>query len=380
MMPFRDLRAQYRALRDPLEAAVVEVMRAGCYVGGPYVEELEERLASFVGVRHCVTCASGTDALVLSLMAGGVGPGHAVLLPDFTFFATAEAVLTVGATPVLVDVDERTFNIDPEAAEEAVKAVIAKGDLVPKALIAVDLFGLPADYGLLRPLCEQYGLWLLEDSAQGFGGAIGETRDGAFGDMAITSFFPSKPLGCMGDGGAIFTNNDTWATLVRSMASHGAGASKYDNVRLGMNSRLDAIQAAVLLVKLGALAGEQARSEQAAARYSEAFCGAPVGLPFVPDGFTSAWAQYTVQLPEGLSRESLCHDLAEAKIPVRVYYSLPLHDQPVLRHAGCWHSATPVADRLAPTVLSLPMGPYLTEKDQHRVVAVVAEALERRAA
>lgn len=379
MMPFRDLQAQYRALRDPLEAAVVEVMRTGCYVGGPYVEELEERLAAFVGVRHCVTCASGTDALVLSLRAWDIGPGDAVFLPDFTFFATAEAVLTVGATPVLVDVDERTFNIDPQAAKDAVEAVIAEGRLVPKALIAVDLFGLPADYGSLRALCGQYGLRLLEDSAQGFGGAIGETRDGAFGDMAITSFFPSKPLGCMGDGGALFTNNDTWASLVRSMASHGAGTSKYDNVRLGMNSRLDAIQAAVLLVKLEALASEQAKSEQVASRYSEALRATSAELPFVPDGFTSAWAQYTVRLPEKLDRKALCRGLAAANVPVRLYYARPLHEQAALRHADCWHGATPVADRLARTVLSLPMGPYLTEEDQRQVVAAFAGILERGA-
>ena len=248
-MQFRDLGAQYAALKDGIDAGIARVLEHGRYIGGPEVAELEARLAGYVGARHCVTCANGTDALQLALMAWGVGPGDAVLVPDFTFFASGEAPALLGATPVFVDVDERTFNLDAAKLEEAVRFVERETDLVPRVVVAVDLFGLPADYPAIRKVCERHGLLLLEDGAQGFGGSIDGRMACSFGDVSTTSFFPAKPLGCYGDGGAVFTDSDEWAELVRSYAVHGKGSMKYDNVRVGVNSRLDTLQAAVLLAR-----------------------------------------------------------------------------------------------------------------------------------
>ncbi|MEE0706249.1 MAG: DegT/DnrJ/EryC1/StrS family aminotransferase, partial [Adlercreutzia sp.] len=256
-MQFRDLGAQYRALQPEIDKAISDAVAEGRYISGPQVKELERRLAEYVGVRHCITCANGTDALQLALMVWGVGPGDAVFVPDFTFFSSGEVVSAVGATPVFVDVDERTFNLDPAKLEAAVTAIKAAGELNPAVVVAVDLFGLPADYPAIRPICEKYGLKLLEDGAQGFGGAIGDQLVCSFGDISTTSFFPAKPLGCYGDGGAVFTDSDEWDALIRSYAVHGKGTFKYDNVRIGMNSRLDTIQAAVLLAKLDAFVGEE---------------------------------------------------------------------------------------------------------------------------
>ena len=376
MIPFRDTRAQYEALRIPLEKAVAAVMSEGRYIGGPRVRDLEERLADYVGVRHCITCANGTDALVLALMAWGIGPGSAVFVPDFTFFATAEAVARVGAVPVFVDVDPTTYNISPASLEKALSAVETQTDLRPVAVVAVDLFGLPADYPSLRSLCERHGLLLLEDAAQGFGGAIGARRAGAFGDAATTSFFPSKPLSCMGDGGAVFTDSDDWAILIRSLASHGSGVSKYDNVRIGMNSRLDAIQAAVLSVKMDALEHELVAVREAAQGYGEAFEGNGLGLPVVPEGFESAWAQYTVRLPQWVEREMFRSHLAEADIPCRVYYPRPLHGQAVWdKKALCFDAFE--TERLCQTAVSLPMGAYLSKTDRERVIDAVGSALQK---
>lgn len=377
MIPFRDVRAQYEALRVPLEEAVAAVMSEGRYIGGPRVRELEERLADYVGARHCVTCANGTDALVLALMAWGIGPGDAVFVPDFTFFATAEAVARVGAVPVFVDVDPLTYNISPVALMEALRVVDARTGLRPAVVTAVDLFGLPAEYSALRALCERYGLLLLEDAAQGFGGAVGGRRAGSFGDISTTSFFPSKPLSCMGDGGAVFTDNDEWAALVRSLASHGAGASRYDNVRIGMNSRLDALQAAIISVKMDAFKDELAAVQEVATRYGRAFGNTALGLPIVPSGFESAWAQYTVRLPKRIDREAFRFHLAEAGVPAQVYYPRPLHCQAAWGdNAVCF--GAPETERLCRTVISLPVGPYLSEVDQQRVIDATKDALHKR--
>lgn len=376
MIPLRDVRAQYEALRVPLEEAVAAVMSEGRYIGGPRVRELEERLADYVGVRYCVTCANGTDALVLALMAWGIGPGDAVFVPDFTFFATAEAVARVGAVPVFVDVDPLTYNISPVALMEALRVVDARTGLRPAVVTAVDLFGLPAEYSALRALCERYGLLLLEDAAQGFGGAVGDRRAGSFGDISATSFFPSKPLSCMGDGGAVFTDNDEWAALVRSLASHGAGASRYDNVRIGMNSRLDALQAAIISVKMDAFKDELAAVREVATRYGRAFEGTALGLPIVPSGFESAWAQYTVRLPKRIDREAFRFRLAETGVPTQVYYPQPLHCQAAWGgNAVCF--GAPETERLCRTVISLPVGPYLSEVDQRRVIDVTEDALRK---
>ena len=376
-MQFRDLGAQYDALKPQIDDAILGVVKEGKYISGPQVRELEERLAEYVGVKHCITCANGTDALQLALMVWGIGPGDAVFVPDFTFFSSGEVVAAIGATPVFVDVDERTFNLDPGKLEEAVIAVRDGGRLNPAAVVAVDLFGLPADYPAIKPICKKYGLKLLEDGAQGFGGAIGDQLVCSFGDISTTSFFPAKPLGCYGDGGAVFTNDDEWAALIRSYAVHGKGSFKYDNVRVGMNSRLDTIQAAVLLAKLGVFVdGEIAAVNKVASWYDEMLAGATLALPFVPEGYTSSWAQYTVRLPEGFDRESLQENLKAQGVPTMVYYPKPMHRQQAFEDAcivapgGCM-----VTERLCATVLSLPMGPYVNKTDARTASSALSAEL-----
>ncbi|MEC4175723.1 DegT/DnrJ/EryC1/StrS family aminotransferase [Adlercreutzia sp. R7] len=376
-MQFRDLKAQYLALKPQIDQAIFNAVEEGRYISGSQVRELEERLATYVGVKHCITCANGTDALQLALMAWGVGPGDAVFVPDFTFFSSGEVVSAVGATPVFVDVDESTFNVDVAKLEEAVVAVRDEGKLVPSVVVSVDLFGLPADYPALRPLCEKYGLKLLEDGAQGFGGAIGGVMACSFGDISTTSFFPAKPLGCYGDGGAVFTDNDEWAALIRSYAVHGKGSFKYDNVRIGMNSRLDTIQAAVLLAKLDAFVNVEIAAVNGVARlYDEVLAASGLVLPRVPDGYTSSWAQYTVQLPGDADRDNLQARLKERGVPTMVYYPKPMHQQTAFGDAcivspgGC-----SVTERLCATVLSLPMGPYMGEGDARSAACNLCEVL-----
>ena len=341
---FRDLKAQYRALEPEIVEASLGVLGSGCFIGGPKVAELETRLADYVGAGHCITCANGTDALQLALMAWGVGPGDAVFVPDFTFFASGEAPALLGATPAFVDVDERTFNLDPVKLEEAVRFVENETGLLPRAVVAVDLFGLPADYPAIREVCERHGMLLLEDGAQGFGGSIDGKMACSFGDVSTTSFFPAKPLGCYGDGGAVFTDSDEWAELIRSYAVHGKGSMKYDNVRVGINSRLDAVQAAVLLVKLGVFEGNEA-----AALYDEMLAGSGLVLPEIPEGYRSSWAQYTVQLPGDADRDALQIALKERGIPTMVYYPKPMHEQRAFEGAHLRPGGCPVAKRLCET-------------------------------
>ena len=373
---FRDLKAQYRALEPEIVEASLGVLGSGCFIGGPKVAELETRLAEYVGARHCITCANGTDALQLALMAWGVGPGDAVFVPDFTFFASGEAPALLGATPVFVDVDERTFNLDPVKLEEAVRFVENETDLLPRAVVAVDLFGLPADYPAIREVCERHGVLLLEDGAQGFGGSIDGKMACSFGDVSTTSFFPAKPLGCYGDGGAVFTDSDEWAELIRSYAVHGKGSMKYDNVRVGINSRLDAVQAAVLLVKLGVFEGRELDAvNEAAALYDEMLAGSGLVLPEIPEGYRSSWAQYTVQLPGDADRDALQIALKERGIPTMVYYPKPMHEQRAFEGAHLRPDGCPVAKRLCSTVLSLPMGSYMTEADTHDVSNALLTAL-----
>ncbi len=374
-MEFRDLNAQYQALKGGIDAGIARVLEHGRYIGGPEVAELEARLAADVGARHCITCANGTDALQLALMAWGVGPGDAVFVPDFTFFASGEAPALLGAMPVFVDVNERTFNLDPAKLEEAVRFVEDGTDLAPRVVVAVDLFGLPADYTAIREVCERHRMLLLEDGAQGFGGSIGSRMACSFGDVSTTSFFPAKPLGCYGDGGAVFTDNDEWAELVRSYAVHGKGSMKYDNVRVGVNSRLDTVQAAVLLAKLDAFEDELDAVGGAAALYSGALAGSGLALPEVPEGFRSSWAQYTVRLPEGLDRDALQAALKERGVPTMVYYPKPMHGQGAFEGACLCPDGCPVTERLCETVLSLPMGPYLSKDDALAVARSLGEWL-----
>ena len=378
-MEFRDLGAQHAALKDGIEAGISRVLEGGRYIGGPEVAALEEELAAYVGARHCIACANGTDALQLALMAWGVGPGDAVVVPDFTFFASGEVVAAVGATPVFADVDASSFNLDPAQIEPACEAA-RKAGLPPKAVVAVDLFGLPAAYAAIRQECGRLGLLLLEDGAQGFGGAIGGRRACSFGDVSTTSFFPAKPLGCYGDGGAVFTDDDAWASLVRSYAVHGRGAGKYDNVRVGMNSRLDAIQAAVLRAKLAAFPAEVGAVNERARWYGEALAGVEaergVRLPHVSEGFLSSWAQYTVVLPEGADRDELQAKLRERGIPTMVYYPKPMHEQGAFAGACLAASGScPTTKSLCQRVLSLPMGPYLSQADISNVGDCLDEIL-----
>lgn len=357
-MQFKDLKRQYRVLRTDMDKAILDTAASGAYIMGPQVQELERELADYVGTRHCISCASGTDALTLALKAWGIRRGDAVFVPDFTFFASAEAVSLEGATPVFVDVDRETFNIDSADLENKIEATLRKGESVPKVIITVDLFGLPANYPAIRKIADNHGLLILEDGAQGFGGALDGKRNCSFGDISTTSFFPSKPLGCYGDGGACFTDNDEWAALMDSYRMHGKGASKYENVRIGMNSRLDAIQASILRVKLRTFAEELAAVNRAAAEYTARLTDI-VETPVVPDGLLSSWAQYTVKLNNKTERDGLQAYLERQGIPSMVYYPTPMRRQTAYVNRGLPESDCTVADRLCETVLSLPMHPYI---------------------
>ena len=378
-MQFRDLHAQYQALKPEIDTAVLGAIDEGRFISGPQVGELEAQLADYVGVKHCITCANGTDALQLALMAWGVGPGDAVFVPDFTFFSSGEVVSAVGATPVFVDVNKRSFNIDPDKLEAAIVAIENGGQLDPRVVVVVDLFGLPADYPRIRPICEEHGLLLLEDGAQGFGGAIGEKRACSFGDISTTSFFPAKPLGCYGDGGAVFTDNDEWAALIRSYAVHGKGTMKYDNVRVGMNSRLDTIQAAILQVKLGAFAEHEIEDvNRVADWYDEALAGTSLVLPKRYEGFTSSWAQYTVQLPEGTDRVALQAALKEQGVPTMVYYPKPMHKQKAFEGACVVPAPCEVTESLCQSVLALPMGPLQSAANANLIAAAIATEIKQQ--
>lgn len=374
-MQFRDLKQQYRVLKADIDKALIDVAASSAYIMGTPVKELENQLAEFTGVKHCISCANGTDALTLALKVWGIQSGDAVFVPDFTFFSSAEVVSAEGATPVFVDVDNRTFNIDPDNLETAITKVLAEGKLNPKVIVTVDLFGLPADYPRLRAIADKYNLLILEDSAQGFGGAINGKRDCSFGDISTTSFFPAKPLGCYGDGGAIFTDNDEWATLADSLRVHGKGAFKYDNVRIGMNSRLDSIQAAILQVKLKAFAAyELDRVNEAAALYTSMLNDIVV-TPLIPESFYSSWAQYTIQLSSREQRDELQTRMKERGIPTMVYYPKPMHAQTVYKPLGYTDVDFPVSSRLCETVLSLPMHPYLTKEEIKHVCETLKSCL-----
>lgn len=364
-MEFRDLKQQYRILKQDIDAAVEKVMTNANFISGREVTELEGRLAEYVGVRHCITCANGTDALQLALMAWDIGKGDAVFLPDFTFFSTAEVVPWVGATPVFVDIERETFNLSPKALENAIRKILQEGKLVPRAVIAVDLFGQPADYPAIREIADRYHMLLLEDGAQGFGGRIGERKACSFGDISTTSFFPAKPLGCYGDGGAVFTDCDEWAELIRSFKVHGKGSGKYDNIRLGMNSRLDTIQAAVLQVKLRHFACFELESVNRVAAWYEQHLGENVGKPVVKEGFLSSWAQYTVLLDDETERKRLQGELGRRGIPSMIYYPKGMHDQEALQCYVDEHAAEylRVTETVCRSCLSLPMHPYLREEE-----------------
>lgn len=362
-MQFRDLQKQYEMLKPQIDAAVQRVCARAQFIAGHEVKELEEQLADYVGVKHCITCANGTDALSLALMAWGIGPGDAVLVPDLTFFASGETVALAGATPLFVDVDKRTFNLDPVRLEKTIQEVKAAGQYHLKAVIAVDLYGLPADYPQIEAICKKHQLLLLEDGAQGFGGSIRGRMACSFGDAATTSFFPAKPLGCYGDGGAVFTNSDEWAALIRSYAIHGKGSTKYDNVRIGVNSRLDTIQAAILQVKLKAFREHELQAaEQVSQWYDEALRDTAFVLPYRPEGFSSSWAQYTIQLQKKDDRNGLQKTLKAKNIPTMIYYPIPMHSQGAFAGTPSEKADCPATETLCKTILSLPMGPYMDQE------------------
>jgi len=354
-MQFIDLETQYKHLKQKIDARISDVLNHGQYIMGPEVYELENKLAEFVGVKHAITCANGTDALTLSMMALDIREGDAVFCPTFTFFATAETIAFANATPVFVDSDETTFNICPRSLVSQIEKTISEGKLIPKAIISVDLFGLPANYPEIEAIASKYDLKLIEDAAQGFGGSINGQMAGSFGDIATTSFFPAKPLGCYGDGGAIFTNNDEYARLLRSYRIHGKGEDKYDNVRIGVNSRLDTIQAAILLEKLTEFPKELESRNSVAKKYSIELSGELI-LPSIPDSFYSSWAQYTVR---SSSRDRLMEEYKRQGIPTMVYYRTCMHQQTAFAYLGYKDGDFPVAERLAREVFSLPMHAYL---------------------
>ena len=363
-MQFRDLQKQYEVLKADIDRSITSVLSCAHYILGPQVTDLEHKLAEYVGVKHCITCGNGTDALTIALMAWGVGEGDAVFVPDFTFFSSGECPAGVGATPIFVDVDARTYNMDPAKLEEAIIKVQNAKKYRPKVVVTVDLFGLPADYDAIRPICEKYGLLILEDGAQGFGGSLHGKRSCSFGDISTTSFFPAKPLGCYGDGGAIFTDNDEWAALIRSICVHGkSGEDKYDNIRLGMNSRLDTLQAAILLPKFEAFKKHELDAvNQVAEWYNERLSDTDLILPKIAEGFVSSWAQYTVQLPEKVDRAKLQDELKKNDIPTMIYYRKPMHRQGAFAGTDSAEADCPVTERLCKTVLSLPMHPYMKKE------------------
>ena len=399
-MQFIDLAAQQKRIRDKIEASIATVLNHGKYIMGPEVKELEDRLADYVGVSNAIGCASGTDALLMALMAYHVGPGDAVFTSPFTFIATAEVISLLGATPVFVDIDPRTYNIDPSHLELAVQAV-KKNDptiypiptvyshlpvslprrsssekgcsiLHPKGIIGVDLFGLPADYEKIEKIAEGEKLFVIEDAAQSFGGEIDSRKACAFGNIACTSFFPAKPLGCYGDGGMCFTNDDRLAEFMQSVRIHGKGHHKYDNIRIGVNGRLDTLQAAILLAKFDIFPEEIQLRQTVASRYTTLLqSAAGVQPPAVPVSYLSAWAQYSILAKDGLHRDELQKQLKEAGIPTAIYYPKPLHLQTAFSYLGYQNGDFAISEEYAGRIFSLPMHPYLSEEEQAKIISII---------
>jgi UDP-2-acetamido-2-deoxy-ribo-hexuluronate aminotransferase len=364
---FRDLKRQYKKNKRVIDRAIKNVICHSQYISGPEVEQLENDLANYVGVDYCVTCANGTDAMSLVLMAWDIGPGDAVFVPDFTFIATAEVVALRGATPIFVDVDERTFNMDSIDLEKAIQEVLDKGELKPRVIIPVDLFGLPADYESITRVADKYNLLILEDAAQGFGGSIADKKACSFGKAATTSFFPAKPLGCYGDGGAIFTNNKKLAELLYSIRFHGKGENKYDNIRIGTNSRLDTLQASILIEKLNILDNEIEFSNKISNLYKDLLTDRVV-IPFIPEGYYSSFAQYTILLSNDSQRKEMMQYLNELGIPTIVFYPKVMHQQVAFKYMKDFIRETKVSLDLSQRVLSIPIHPYLTNREQRKII------------
>ena len=377
---FIDLKAQQQNIRSKIDLSIQRVLDHGQYIMGPEVRELEDRLAKFCGVKHVLSCANGTDALGLVLMAKEIGPGDAIFVPSFTFAATAEVVAWVGATPVFIDSLEDTFNMDPQSLRRGIQKAKELG-LTPKCIIPVDLFGQPADYDAIQAIADEHNLWIMADAAQSFGGSYKDRKVGNIGDVATTSFFPAKPLGCYGDGGAIFTNDEELLNILKSLRVHGQGTDgfygKYDNVRIGLNARLDTLQAAILIEKLNIFEEEIKQRQVVAKRYNEGLKGV-VTTPTVLDNTVSAWAQYTIVLPENVNREALIKALQDRGVPSVIYYIKPLHMQLAYKHYPVTEgSGLPVCERLSQRVLSLPMHPYLDAETQGYIIEALVEGIRK---
>lgn len=373
-MQFRDLKAQYQALKPEIDEGIRAVMESSAFIMGKPVGELEEKLAEYVGRKYCVSCASGTDALVLALKANDIGPGDAVFTADFTYIASASCAALAGAEPVFVDIDLSTFNMDPDSLEEAILRTLKEGTLKPKAVIPVDLFGLPADFDRINAIAEKYGLMVLEDAAQGFGGSLNGKRACSLGDISATSFFPAKPLGCYGDGGAIFTDDDRIAQRLKSIRVGGKSPTdKYDNREIGTNSRLDTIQAAILLPKLKAFKEYELEAVNRAAHWYDERLEGKVITPKVPEGYLSSWAQYTVRLNSSAERDALKEKLKNAGIPSMIYYPRGMHRQQAFRYKDLPDELYPNAVKATQTVLSLPIHPYLDEQTVDGICRIITE-------
>ena len=373
-MEFIDLKAQYAALKEEIDLSIRGVIESTHFILGEEEQRFEEKLAEYIGVKHVIGCSNGTDALQLIYMANQIGEGDAVFCPDMTFVASVEPACMLGATPIFCDIDSKTYNIDPESLERQIKAVIKEGKLRARAVVAVDFIGNPADYEAIEKIARQYDLLLIEDAAQGIGASSNGIKCGAFGNIAATSFFPSKPLGCYGDGGAVFTNDDEMDKLLRSLRVHGKGKSKYDNQRIGMNARLDTIQAAIMLPKLKVLDKEIETRQQIAERYNKAFAG-KFQIPYVKDDMISAYAQYALLAADMEQRDHIMSKLAEQKIPSLVYYPVPMHKMKVFE--GCFMGEETFENTIAyaDRTFSLPFSAYLEEEDQKRVIETVLDAV-----
>lgn len=368
-MKLIDLGAQQHLIRESLEKRIKAVLAHGQYIMGPEVKELEGRLAKFAGAKHAIGCSSGTDALLIALMAYGVGAGHAVFTSPFTFIATAEVIALLGATPVFADIDPVTFNLDPHKLAETVERTRAGGKFKVKGIIPVDLFGLPSEYDSINSLADEYGCFVLQDAAQSFGAVYKGNRAPALAHIGATSFFPAKPLGCYGDGGAIFTDDDNLAETMRSVILHGKGSHKYENIRVGVNGRLDTLQAAILLAKLDVFEKELEERQRVARTYSEGLSG-KVEVPFVPENMVSAWAQYSILTDR---RDGLEKHLKKKGIPTAIYYPTPLHLQPAFAYLGYKEGDFPVSEDASKRILSLPMHPYLRDEEMRSVIEAVRD-------
>jgi len=374
-MQFIDLKKQYSLIQDNIKVRFDDILENARFIMGKEVSELEERLSGYVGVKHCITCASGTDALLIPLMAYGISHKDVVFVPSFTFFASAEVIALTGATPIFIDIKPNTFNMDPIKLETAIKAVLEEGKFVPKAIMPVDLFGLPAEYDRIIEIANKYNLIVLEDGAQGFGGSFKNKKACSFGHVSATSFFPAKPLGCYGDGGAVFTDDDDLAEIMKSIRVHGSGSDRYDNVRIGLNGRMDTLQAAVLLEKIRIFDNEVDRRNDIAAEYTERLKDHLI-VPQIQKNYRSSWAQYSLLAKDSSERERIVKHLKEKDIPVMIYYPIPLHKQTAFITMKNDHCDLSVSESIAEVVFSIPMHPYLEAEEIMLIIDSIKECLQ----